>query len=71
VAFSIGRRYGPAVARNRIRRRLRAVLRDLAPVLPPGAYLVGAAPDAARLSPVELSETVIAAVKSLPPETYA
>lgn len=31
-----------AVARNRIRRRLRAAFRDEAPTLPPGSYLVSA-----------------------------
>jgi ribonuclease P protein component len=40
VAFAVGRRVGPAVARNRIRRQLRAVANDLAPRVAPGAYLV-------------------------------
>jgi ribonuclease P protein component len=40
VAFAVGRRVGPAVARNRVRRQLRAVTADLARVLAPGAYLV-------------------------------
>lgn len=43
VAFAFGRAFGPAVARNRIRRRLRAILRDLdgCSPLPPGLLLVG------------------------------
>ena len=46
VAFAISRRVGPAVVRNRIRRRLRDELQRL--TLRPGAYLIGVAP-AARL----------------------
>lgn len=42
VAFAIGRAIGPAVVRNRLRRRLRALLNDAD--LPPGLYLVGASP---------------------------
>jgi ribonuclease P protein component len=40
VALAVGRRVGPAVARNRLRRQLRSVIADLAPGLAPGAYLV-------------------------------
>ena len=40
VAFAVGRRVGPAVARNRVRRQLRAVAGELAPELAPGAYLL-------------------------------
>jgi ribonuclease P protein component len=39
VAFAVGRRLGSAVARNRVRRQLRAVVAELAPGLAPGAYL--------------------------------
>lgn len=44
VAFAIGRTLGPAVARNRLRRRLRAVLRqiDATTPLPPALILIGA-----------------------------
>ncbi len=44
VAFAIGRAFGPAVRRNRIRRRLRALLGDIdrATPLPPGMLLIGA-----------------------------
>lgn len=43
MAFAFNRAFGPAVARNRIRRRLRAILRELdgATPLPPGILLVG------------------------------
>jgi ribonuclease P protein component len=40
IAFSVGRRVGAAVARNRVRRQLRAAVAHLAPDLAPGAYLV-------------------------------
>ena len=43
VAFAIGRVHGPAVIRNRIRRRLRAICRDMATngELPSGHWLWG------------------------------
>ena len=41
VAFALSRRLGTAVMRNRIRRRLRALLRGLAGDLAPGRYLFG------------------------------
>jgi ribonuclease P protein component len=53
VAFALGRTLGPAVVRNRLRRRLRAVL--AAADLPPGLYLVGARPDGAGRSSTELA----------------
>ena len=40
VAFAIGRPVGTAVTRNRVRRRLKAVLRDSS--VPAGLLLVGA-----------------------------
>jgi ribonuclease P protein component len=40
VAFAIGRATGSAVQRNRLRRRLRALLRDCD--VPPGLLLIGA-----------------------------
>jgi ribonuclease P protein component len=52
VAFAIGRPVGGAVVRNRLRRRLRAVLTGLTPA--PGDYLVGVTPAAAGLSSAEL-----------------
>jgi ribonuclease P protein component len=52
VAFAVGRQVGPAVVRNRVRRRLRAAARELD--LGPGAYLVAAGPEAVELSYPEL-----------------
>jgi len=65
VAFTIGRRVGPAVVRNRLRRRLRMLMREMAPELRPGAYLIGAGPAAAALSFGELSGAMGAIMKSL------
>jgi ribonuclease P protein component len=55
IGFAIGRRAGTAVARNRLRRRLRAALAALGADLAPGRYLVGAGPEAAGLSFDELT----------------
>lgn len=60
VAFAIGRRVGSAVARNRLRRRLRAALAELE--LAPGSYLVSAGSEAVHLSPTELRSTLHAAM---------
>jgi ribonuclease P protein component len=57
VAFAVGRPVGSAVVRNRLRRRLRALWRELleAPNPPPaGDYLILAAPPAAALGFAEL-----------------
>jgi len=56
VAFALGRALGPAVVRNRVRRQLRAMLRQASSVapLPPGTYLFGAQPSAASRAFVEL-----------------
>ncbi len=56
VAFAIGRAVGSAVRRNRLRRRLRALLasRDV----PPGLYLIGARVPACEHTFVELEQAV-------------
>ena len=63
VAFAVGRRVGPAVARNRLRRRLRAIWRDLE--VPGGDYLVVAAPPTLDLSFTQLDDRLRAAVSRL------
>jgi ribonuclease P protein component len=52
TAFAIGRAFGSAVARNRFRRRLRALLltRQRTKPLPPGWLLIGARSGAAELT---------------------
>ncbi len=52
VAFAIGRAFGPAVQRNRIRRRLRALLREIDRMepLPTGLLLIGAQPELIELT---------------------
>lgn len=55
LAFRIGRHVGNAVTRNRLRRRLRALVSERGPRLEGGhAYLVGAGPEAAMASGTEL-----------------
>jgi ribonuclease P protein component len=58
VAFAIGRAVGSAVSRNRLRRRLRAVLSECD--VPPGLYLVGARVPACEHTFGELEATVSA-----------
>jgi len=60
VAFVVGRRVGSAVVRNRVRRRLRAIARDLD--LQPGAYLLTVDPGVVGLGYDELHHHVAAAV---------
>jgi ribonuclease P protein component len=48
VAYAVGKRVGPAVVRNRVRRRLRAATQGhRAELQPGGTYLFGAGPAAA------------------------
>jgi ribonuclease P protein component len=51
VGFAVGRATGGAVVRNRVRRRLRAALRELlvADRLPAGTYLIGATAEVATM----------------------
>jgi ribonuclease P protein component len=56
VAFSIARSVGAAPTRSRVRRRLRAVVREQRHLLRPGrSYLLTASPAAARISFAELT----------------
>lgn len=56
VAFAISRAVGNAVTRNRLRRRLRAVLAGME--LPSGLYLIGCRPAASELTFDEISHTL-------------
>jgi ribonuclease P protein component len=64
VAFAIGRAVGGAVVRNRIRRRLRAGLRELQVThgLPHGSYLLSGGPELARLPWPDLCSVLADAV---------
>ncbi len=63
VAYALGRAIGPAVVRNRLRRRLRAMLATLE--LPPGFYLIGAQAIAAQRSRSELEFDLLKLVASV------
>jgi ribonuclease P protein component len=64
VAFAVARRVGTAVVRNRLRRRIRAILADAG--LAPGAYLVSVRPEAAALPPSEFRSALGGALAALP-----
>jgi ribonuclease P protein component len=63
VAYAIGRRVGNAVVRNRVRRRLRAIMADQADRRPIGAYLVRVGPEGPQLSFDELKVAMCQAVE--------
>jgi ribonuclease P protein component len=65
VAYSVGRRVGSAVVRNRVRRRLRVLIRDSADLLAPGAYLIGAGSKAASVDFETMRACLHQALKSL------
>lgn len=78
IAFAIGRAVGPAVVRNRLRRRLRALAAEHAradavvPLLPHGSLLIGARPAAAERSFEELGvelTTMLRTVRRSPDPT--
>jgi ribonuclease P protein component len=50
VAYAIGRAVGPATTRNRIRRRLRAIVREQSSVIPPAWLLIAVTPAVAELT---------------------
>ena len=68
VAYAIPRIVGPAVVRNRIRRRLRAIAVDLdrrPQGVPVGDYLVRVSPGAADSSYDELERYLMGAIDAL------
>jgi ribonuclease P protein component len=64
VGFVVSKSVGGAVVRNRVKRRLRALMRPLIPRLPPGArVVVRANPDAADASTAALYRDLVAALR--------
>jgi len=67
VAYAVPRAVGGAVDRNRLRRRLRAAVRDLeSELVPGGRYLLSAGPAAMTSTPSELRETLRTVLRGLP-----
>ena len=64
MAYAIGRPVGHAVARNRLRRRLRALMDELRAGLPDGLYLIKCDFRAGTLSFAELRRALEAALES-------
>jgi ribonuclease P protein component len=64
VAYAVGRRVGPAAVRNRVRRRLRAAVREIdrsGAGLASGAYLIAVRPEAAERTYRELRDDLAGA----------
>lgn len=61
------KRVGSAVVRNRLRRRLRALVADLAGSgrVPAGTLLISAGPEAAQRNPQELRNDVVRLLEAL------
>jgi ribonuclease P protein component len=62
VGYAIGRQCGGAVVRNRLRRRLRAVVRQCATDLPRGRYLLRLDAGAAETPPAALRAHAVEAL---------
>ena len=67
VAYAITRAYGPAVHRNRLRRRLRAILRDLdrTDELPPVMLLIGPRPRSIELTFDQIQQDLTSLVQEI------
>ena len=67
VAFAIGRACGPAVVRNRLRRRLRAILTELdrSQPIPPVLLLIGVGPRATELTFDQLTTEVASLIAEI------
>jgi ribonuclease P protein component len=66
LAYAVGRTVGSAVRRNRVRRRLRAVVAESAPRMAPGAYLVAVSDPASATGDIgELREMMGTALEGL------
>jgi ribonuclease P protein component len=68
VGFVVGKIVGPAVVRNRVRRRLRHLVAERLTGLPPGTLLVvRATPPAAMASHAELGHALDSALARMMP----
>ena len=67
VAYGVGRSVGPAVVRNRVRRRLRAAATEIARSdgLPSGAYLVTVRPAVTQLDYAALRDALAGACREV------
>jgi len=59
VGYAIGRHIGGAVVRNRLRRRLQAIMRSHETDLAPGWYLLGVSVPARAYSYIQLESNVV------------
>ena len=71
VGYAVGRPVGRAVTRNLVRRRFRAIMRDLSSSghLPGGLYLLGARPGVEELTYPQLTAGVHQLVGAIDPST--
>lgn len=58
VGYALGRSYGSAVRRNRLRRQLRELVKGYESALLPGVYVFGASPRAHGIDFLELDRHV-------------
>lgn len=58
VGYALGRSYGSAVRRNRLRRQLRELVKTRESAMVPGVYVFGASPRAAGYSFEDLGKHV-------------
>jgi ribonuclease P protein component len=67
VAFTIGRAFGPATQRNRLRRRLRAALYEIdrRHPLPPGLMLIGGRSSASEHTFAQLNASLTRMVEQM------
>lgn len=66
VGFATGRKLGGAVVRNRVRRRLRSIIRELGPRLAPGRdILIVVREGGATADQTRLAASIQAALRSL------
>ena len=65
VGYAIGRPYGGAVQRNRLRRRLRVLMVSYGEALLPGSYLIGATPGVNQQNFAQLGTSINRLVESI------